>query len=57
MSTIKTQSDMKTCNSYAEGGYVSPAAEIYELTSEGVICASGTHESLTEDDSWQDLFE
>ena len=39
------------------GLYVSPSVEILDLFSEGVLCASGTHESLKEDDSWIDLLD
>ena len=37
--------------------YVSPSVEILALLSEGVLCASGTHESLNEDDSWIELLD
>lgn len=34
--------------------YESPEVIVYEMSTEGVICASGTHDSLTEDDEWMD---
>lgn len=37
--------------------YVSPAVIEYAMHSEGVLCASGAHDSLTEDDEWADLLE
>lgn len=35
--------------------YVSPTVTEYAMHSEGVLCASGAHDSLTEDDEWADL--
>lgn len=32
--------------------YVSPSVVVYQISCEGVICASGTHDSFTEDDEW-----
>ena len=33
----------------ATGSYVSPAAKVVEISSEGVLCASGQFEEWTED--------
>lgn len=35
--------------------YVSPTVTEYSMHSEGVLCASGVHDPLTEDDEWADL--
>lgn len=32
--------------------YESPAVLVCNLYSEGVLCASGTHDSFTEEDDW-----
>lgn len=37
--------------------YESPKVKEYSLQSEGVLCASGVHDSLTEEDDWADLLE
>ena len=37
--------------------YVSPSVEIYEITSEGLICGSNIHQSFNDEDSWLDLVE
>lgn len=37
--------------------YVSPACQVMYINVEGVLCASGTHDPFTEDDSWGDLLE
>lgn len=37
--------------------YEIPTVKEYSLQSEGVLCASGVHDSLTEDDDWADLLE
>ena len=42
---------------YPSEQYVSPAVIEYAMHSEGVLCASGAHDSLTEDDEWADLLE
>ena len=35
--------------------YIRPMIIEYVVQSEGVLCASGVHDSLTEDDEWADL--
>lgn len=35
--------------------YVSPMIIEYAIHSEGVLCASGVHDPLEEDDEWADL--
>ena len=37
--------------------YESPEAFVYALLSEGVLCASGSHDPFTEDDSWIELLD
>ncbi|MBR2063288.1 MAG: hypothetical protein IJ971_01175 [Bacteroidales bacterium] len=34
--------------------YCTPSVIVYDMSCEGVICASGTHDPLTEDDDWTD---
>jgi hypothetical protein len=45
---------MKFSNELLQDLYDSPEVVIYTMSTEGVICASGTHDSLTEDDEWMD---
>ena len=45
---------MKFSNELLQDLYESPEVIVYEMSTEGVICASGTHDSLTEDDEWMD---
>lgn len=49
--------DMKDQKIFAEGMYESPSVTSYVIKPEGMLCASGSHDSFTEDDSWQDMFE
>lgn len=35
--------------------YESPKIVEYAIHGEGVLCASGVHDPLTEDDEWEDL--
>lgn len=44
-------------NLTGDGIYSSPSVEVYEMYTEGVICVSGSHESLKEEDDWQDLLD
>lgn len=37
--------------------YESPEIVLETIENEGLLCASGSHESLTEDDSWGELLE
>lgn len=37
--------------------YVSPEIVLETIESEGVLCASGGHDSFIEDDSWGDRIE
>ena len=37
--------------------YESPMINEYIVHVEGVLCASGVHDSLTEEDDWADLLE
>ncbi|MBO5498539.1 MAG: hypothetical protein J5990_03995 [Bacteroidales bacterium] len=37
--------------------YESPEIVLEAIENEGFLCASGSHESLTEDDSWGELLE
>lgn len=37
--------------------YESPLCQMILINVEGVLCASGTHDPFTEDDSWGDLLE
>lgn len=39
------------------GLYESPLVEILEICSNGILCVSGTNESLVEDDSWIELLD
>lgn len=47
---------MKNCISKMDF-YVSPMIAIEAIESEGLLCASGGHEDLIVDDSWQDFLE
>lgn len=35
--------------------YESPIIDVHTVHVEGVLCASGVHDPLTEDDEWADL--
>lgn len=37
--------------------YESPAVTSQTMMSEGLLCASGSHDPFTEDDSWIELLE
>lgn len=37
--------------------YLRPEVHIYMIFTEGLLCMSGTHDSLVEDDEWCDLLQ
>lgn len=39
------------------GSYESPEIVLVTIENEGFLCASGSHESFIEDDSWGELLE
>lgn len=46
-----------TVNPRPQDIYESPAVMEYVICSEGLLCASGVHDPLTEDDDWADLLD
>lgn len=46
-----------TINCRLQDVYESPMIIEYVMHSEGLLCASGVHDSLTEDDEWADLLD
>lgn len=52
MEALTENKIIKLSNDLLQDLYESPEVFVYEMSTEGVICASGTHDSLTEDDEW-----
>lgn len=52
----QTSADMKKIITVIKQ-YVSPEIVLETIESEGVLCASGGHDSFIEDDSWGDRIE
>ena len=52
----QTSADMKKIIT-GMNQYESPEIVLEAIENEGFLCASGSHESLTEDDSWGELLE
>lgn len=52
----QTSADMKKIIT-GMNPYESPEIVLETIENEGLLCASGSHESLTEDDSWGELLE
>lgn len=53
---IQTSANMKE-DIIVTGSYKSPEIVMETIEIEGLLCLSGNHESLTEDDSWGELLE
>ena len=49
---------MKTVNLlFQGGGYETPETIVYAILSEGLLCASGSHDPFIEDDDWVELID
>lgn len=44
-------------NDFRETEYITPHVSILDIELDGIICASGSHDPLREDDSWLELLD